>query len=69
MRAISCARCVGVGLDVSKLGFVCGMLLWVHDSSTTWEGPLKVKVQFPPRRSSLSLSYSLKCIAKMLSLY
>jgi len=29
MKTISYARCVGVGFDVSKLGFVCGMLLWV----------------------------------------
>jgi hypothetical protein len=29
MRAISYARCVGVGFDISKLGFVYGMLLWV----------------------------------------
>ncbi len=27
MTDVSYARCVGVGLDVSKLGFVCGMLL------------------------------------------
>jgi hypothetical protein len=47
MRVISYARCVGVGFDVSKLGFVCGMLLWVQDAFTTWVGPFKVEVQFP----------------------
>jgi len=53
MRDVSYARCVGVGLDVSKLGFVCEMLLWVQDSSTAWVGPLEVKAQFPLKRSCL----------------
>jgi hypothetical protein len=44
MKTISCARCVGVGLDVSKLGFVCGMLLWVQDSFIVWAGLLEVRV-------------------------
>jgi hypothetical protein len=47
MEVVSSVRCVGVGLDVSKLGFVCGMLLWVNDSSTAWAGLLEVEVQFP----------------------
>jgi hypothetical protein len=36
MRAIYCSKSVGVGLDVSKLGFVCGMFVWVHDSSIAY---------------------------------
>jgi hypothetical protein len=47
MTIVSYVVCVGVGFDVSKLGFVCGMLLWVQDSSITWARPLKVEVQFP----------------------
>ncbi len=53
MRAVSCARCVGVTLDISKLGFVCEMLLWLQDSFTTWVGLLEVAVQCPWRRSCL----------------
>jgi hypothetical protein len=49
------------------------MLLWVLDSSTTWVGLLEVGV-LPLEEIifmcvCLSLSYTLKCIAKMLSLY
>jgi hypothetical protein len=55
MRVVSCARCVGVGLDVSKLGFVYGMLLWGARLLYLMGGggPLKVGVQFPKRRSCL----------------
>ncbi len=69
MRAISFARCVGVGLDISKLGFVCGMLLWVQDSSTTWVQTSRGQGSIPLEEIMfmcvcLSLSYTLKCIAK-----
>jgi hypothetical protein len=47
MTNVSYARCVGVGLDVSKLGFVCGMLLWVQDSSTEWARPFEVGFNSP----------------------
>jgi hypothetical protein len=41
------SNCVGVKFDVSKLRFVFEMFMRVQDSSTTWEGPFEVRVQFP----------------------
>jgi hypothetical protein len=36
MKTIYCSKNVGVGLDVPKLGFVCGMFVWVQDSSIAY---------------------------------